>query len=647
MSSANKAAGERATTITEQSRAQERIWLAALDDPAVKARGLDAGTVRPALAGARAHVLERLLRVMIHEHLVGDGPIGAPADGRLVVALPKSGRSLVIECLTWFEQGLSQRFGRVHLEEGGRKTLIEGPVELISVLAAEVEDGSDDDFVRFAREIGDCVRNEGLCVAYRSAWNRRIAATISAVKTDGFWPWLAGGGPDVDPSLFLEQWGAVGHPYHPAHKTKLGLRPREVVAWSPEFEGRVRVRLAALVRERVHVETMPGIGSVEERLERDFPEWLGAWRAQLRAGGRDPGGFVPVPVHPWQADNVLPKLFADAIDSGDLTLLDGPELECAPTMSFRTVAPVGRANLPHIKLPVAIRLTSAMRTISPRTFEMGPRVSRLLQDILAEDSAFDDRFVIVPEEVGIHYQGEGGDETGKHLGALIRPNPAQLTAADEIAVPARALSLPSPVAHVPLFAEIARAAGATSPKDLQRAFRAYAETLLGGATRLYLVYGIGFEAHPQNVLAVFDVGGRLRRVMVRDFGGIRIHRPSLWRSGRRLRLHHDRLTVVETWEEVRCKFVNSVLLHHLGGLSAALAGDDIFAASAFWGEVAGAVEGAFDAVQGDVPVELWRTERRAFLDEDWQVKASARMRITGATHDIFVAGPNPLAVARA
>ena len=78
---------ERASSIAEQSREQEKRWLAALDDARVQAKGLSAEAVRPALAAAHARVLERLLRVMIHEHLVGDGPIEPPVTGRLVVPL--------------------------------------------------------------------------------------------------------------------------------------------------------------------------------------------------------------------------------------------------------------------------------------------------------------------------------------------------------------------------------------------------------------------------------------------------------------------------------------------------------------------------------------------------------------------------------
>ena len=51
-------------------------------------------------------------------------------------------------------------------------------------------------------------------------------------------------------------------------------------------------------------------------------------------------------------------------------------------------------------------------------------------------------------------------------------------------------------------------------------------------------------------------------------------------------------------------------------------------------------------MRDDVPDDLWQTERRAVLDDDWPIRASARMRITGTSRDIFVSGPNPLAARR-
>ena len=199
---------------------------------------------------------------------------------------------------------------------------------------------------------------------------------------------------------------------------------------------------------------------------------------------------------------------------------------------------------------------------------------------------------------------------------------------------------------LPLFMELAKTAGATSPDDIRRAYRAYTEALLGSAIRLYLVYGIGFEAHQQNTLAVFGADGGLRRVMIRDFGGIRIHRPTLWRTGRRLQLHPDRLTVVESRDGMRSLFQRTVLLHHLSWLGAKLAGNSAADARGFWMEIAQTIEGAFDAARRDVPDDLWRSERRAFLDDDWQLKSNARMRITQAAQDIYFSGPNPLAAVR-
>ena len=38
-----------------------------------------------------------------------------------------------------------------------------------------------------------------------------------------------------------------------------------------------------------------------------------------------------------------------------------------------------------MKLPISLRLTSVQRSLSPKSAQMGPRVSALLQEILARD----------------------------------------------------------------------------------------------------------------------------------------------------------------------------------------------------------------------------------------------------------------------
>jgi siderophore synthetase component len=47
-------------------------------------------------------------------------------------------------------------------------------------------------------------------------------------------------------------------------------------------------------------------------------------------------------------------------------------------------------------------MTSALRTVSPRSCELGPRISQLIDDILIKENNFNQRFYALSEQLGIH-----------------------------------------------------------------------------------------------------------------------------------------------------------------------------------------------------------------------------------------------------
>src|SRR5262249_10296650 len=147
----------------------------------------------------------------------------------------------------------------------------------------------------------------------------------------------------------------------------------------------------------------------------------------------------------------LPQLFAREIAGGDLLLLDA-SMPATPTMSFRSVVPYGSAQLPHIKLPVALRLTSVQRTVSPKSAAMGTRGLRLLTEIITSESGFGGTLAIVPEHCGIHLL-DADDDRARHLAALYRANPAACVAPGMLAVPVGVLFAESPFSGRPIATE--------------------------------------------------------------------------------------------------------------------------------------------------------------------------------------------------
>jgi hypothetical protein len=254
----------------------------------------------------------------------------------------------------------------------------------------------------------------------------------------------------------MEQLVLDGHPLHPCCRTREGLDVAGVLAWAPEHRPRIRLRKLAVP---------PG-------------RWLGDAEPILYA-------------HPFQAARLTDE-HPWLTDAGETAL-------GRPLMSLRTIA----FEKSHLKTAVDIRMTSAIRTVSPAAVHNGPRLSALLAamtrdlplDILRETAA---GAVIVdgePQRRMAHLRREAP-----------RPRPG------EAIVPLGALKAGTP----PLISQAVRAAGG----DPYRWLRDLATVLLPPLTAV-LDRGVALEAHGQNTLVALE-GGRPVRVLYRDLGGVRV-----------------------------------------------------------------------------------------------------------------------------
>ncbi len=631
-------------SLLEQAHDQRERWQAALAKCCVRHMDVAPDAMARPIADAGRRAVERIARAMLQEGLIR---VEAPVAGQSRVVPAQATAQPAVHVLHGLTPSTSSLFPRLQLSRQGADqglTPIEDPVELLELVARGADQAPPGDLLRLAEELTDAVLNDALCSAYRAGWNTRLRDAARRAGKSTFWQWLKDRSEPANEPLMLEQWSAVGHPYHPTHKAKLGMTPAEVVAFSPEFEPEVQVGLVAARRELTRSETLPGAPTGDRWLEHHFPACAEAWRDALVQQGGDPDAYVAIPVHPWQAAHEIPKRFGRSIANGDLIPLAAPTIPSKPTTSVRTLVPTASSVSPHIKLSLGVRLTSVPRTISPRSCEMGPRIGKLLKDAIAGDGTLSSAIDIVPEELGLYYLSTDPDESGhaEHLAAVLRANPVRTCDADESLVPTTALTARSPMTDAPLFLEISRAAGEASTGTTQARFRHYAETLLRPLLTLYLRYGIGLEAHQQNTFAVYTRSGTLKRFLFRDFGGIRIHEPTLRDAGLSLTVHPDRLTVVDERAAVRKKLITSGLHYHLGFLISRICRHLRVSERPFWSDVADVVETTMNDLRGDLDASTWRQERTAFLDADWEFKASLRMRLENLLRDVYVQGTNPL-----
>ncbi len=351
----------------------------------------------------------------------------------------------------------------------------------------------------------------------------------------------------------------LGHPLHPGFGLRRGVTEAEHRAYGPEWQAQLCLPLLEIPRDQCF-----SVGSFHETFQRLFPS-LGASCPQDR---------VLLPVHPWQAERDLPTRFASRFASGDWRIHEAT-VPARPTMSFRSVILQTEIDEPwHLKLPVNVQTTGAVRTVSVAAAQNGPRVSAFLKAFVqsgyARDSRLFERFHLMYEEAAFYLDGSASEESRFLAGLLRRGVPVE-GAQRCFVVPVAALMEPR---ESPLFVRLAEAYGLRHSS----LWTLYLASLLRPLAILTGRFGICLEAHPQNLLVEFR--GELGRppkihFWYRDFGGIRFHegrlREALAQEPELAELKPPEFwpgsaTTTDCFREASSKFIYSVLQNHLGEL---------------------------------------------------------------------------------
>lgn len=587
-----------------------------------------------AAALARRRGLTRTVQALLREGLLDASQLvreGAAAW------LPLWGQQALLrfEGLHVGRAGACRLDGAVGLYAGREPPrLIDSPSRLLACLAPVL--GADAGALeRLRGEIDNSVDNDTLCLAHRAGWGRALRR--DAAGSASFLAWLRQGAV-ANPSLLLEQWGTLGHPWHPCHKTKLGLGADEVAALSPEFGARLALPLAALRADRARVETARPHDDYRRWFAARFGAAWDAWRAALATRGEDASRWLPLPLHPLQAARAVEE------GAGALLAVPGVVMAATPTMSLRTVVPGGDAALPHVKLPVALRLTSVQRTLSPNSAAMGPRLTALLRRVLDAEAGFGGTLDVLGEEVGVCLDlPPGDDDRARHVSALWRENPMTRCGDGLFPYPVGALFADSPLDGRALAHELVRLGGEGPEGFLRRYLRVALPAVLGP----YLLHGVAFEAHQQNSFMLLDARGRPRRLLLRDFGDLRVHLPTLRSRGLDLRAHRAGRTVFDDDAPVRDKLLHAAFLCHFAELALLLGADTPgLGEAAAWRLLADETAGAFERLRPRVEPARWAAERHAVLEADWPVKSFLRMRLADRADDVHGRMANPLRAAR-
>lgn len=238
----------------------------------------------------------------------------------------------------------------------------------------------------------------------------------------------------------------------------------------------------------------------------------------------------------------------------------------------------------HLKFSLACQITSALRTITPWTTCSGPVQSELLEKLLPND-------LWVFREVAAVTGSQEDFNDARHLSCILRDSlETRARENDETLIIAAALAQ-KPSGDGRTYAEILYRLETISQKKewFQRSVewsvnRKGSEQMLISLSNRYVTvlfelvlpplvqYGIGLEGHGQNLVArVCRRTGQIKGFAVRDFGGVRMHVPTLRNHGVRFdSLPPGAATLTDDLQNVWSKVHHSLLQNHVGLLLGAL-----------------------------------------------------------------------------
>jgi siderophore synthetase component len=441
------------------------------------------------------------------------------------------------------------------------------------------------------------------------------------------------------PDLFFEQMCTLGHNLHPCTKTKMGMKAEAVFAYSPEFEHPVPLRFAALHKK--YAEQTWAEGN-EEILLQAFPELQICMERELKEADLPLQDYVVIPVHPWQLEHVIPAMYEEELLERILVPIQGTFQSAYATASFRTLL----AGELAIKTAVHSQMTSTIRSISPQTANNAALFTKVMKQIMEREPGLQRSFVPVYELGGGSFRSEEEDKK-RNLSFVVREPISRYTSEEEVAVVGSALYHSSITSGRPILLDVLleyeREAGILSdPEAALRFFSEYACILLEGCLTLMTKYGIGLEAHLQNIVPVFK-NGRPIRMLFRDWGGARIYLPRLQKSGIVPSFYPGSLIVTDSIKEMHNKVFYTTVQNHLGEIIYLLCQGTKVSEQRLWSIAKHVCNTIFAKLEQEYGEEV-KADRAAFYAEQTDYKALLTMRLREGTKGYsYVQVENPLA----
>ncbi|BAS45491.1 hypothetical protein SSCHL_0711 [Staphylococcus schleiferi] len=369
-----------------------------------------------------------------------------------------------------------------------------------------------------------------------------------------FIAWLNHINDDSDFSALGYTEGMVwnGHPSHPLTKTKLPLTVDEIQKYAPEFMKVIPLKIVLVHQSILKFTSMTDqedfvLSEIIPDMESQLRQWMQMYQSSLDE-------CRVMFVHPWQYENVITEEFGQWI-AEHLVIPTPFTVDSKATLSFRTMRLLKYPF--HIKLPMNVQATSAVRTVSTVTTVDGPKLSYQLQEMLDIYPTL----TIAAEPYGAHLDVEA--DLARQFAMIVRyaiedkkQNHTQIVTA--------ALTQINPVdGQIVIDSLIEYVYGEISQDTIVQFMTQYMQALIPPLIGYIQKYGIALEAHQQNTVLQIDKDTHALSFIVRDLGGSRIEPQTLKQTVPELTVSNQSL-ITENIDEVIAKFQHAVIQNQLG-----------------------------------------------------------------------------------
>jgi siderophore synthetase component len=312
----------------------------------------------------------------------------------------------------------------------------------------------------------------------------------------------------------------TGHPRLVLDKGRVGFSARDRESYAPESGADIQLRWFAVHRAHAQFRSVDALDERSLLLEELDAEQRAEFTARVAEAG-DPADYLWLPVHPWQADEIVGTLYAAELATGALIELGPSRDHYRSHQTVRTLANVSRPSRRDVMTAVSVRNTLVYQGLNSAATLAGPAVTSWLKQVGAADPllAEDYRFELLGEVASVSVRHplfgalpELPYRFHETLGALWREPILTRLAEGERALSFAALPYRDPDGNAVLTGLI-RGSGLDTEQWCSRVF----DLLLTPLLQWLLRYGVGFCPHGQNLILVLDPAGRPARIAIKDF----------------------------------------------------------------------------------------------------------------------------------